>query len=127
MKILKLLPILTLLTLGQAIPSYSAQTNFGTFHSPLRFTGTHWKVESAIGPVYLARQENGSWRVLTVFDGTNGKYFLNWENPAKGTYVAIDSLGACSEPLRIGAERDRSPGSHSSPHSCNLAGCPWGH
>ena len=110
MKLLRFLPILILLLVGEVIPSYAAQTTSCSFNSQLLFDGARWQVKSTMGPVYLARREEGAWRVLAVFDGTNGKYHLDWKNPTTGEYAALDSAGACSESFRIVDDRARSAG-----------------
>ncbi len=113
MKILKFLPILVILILGNANPS-SAQVGSCTFQSPLRYNGTQWQVASIVGPVYLARLEGGAWRILAVFDGVNGKYHLNWDEPTKGTYAALDTFGVSSDSKIIGDDRDREMKSYQS-------------
>ena len=127
MKAHRFLPILIVLALLEVLPSISAQGPVSLFNSPLRFNGAQWQVESAIGPIYLARHENGSWRALAVFDGTNGKYFLNWENPTKGTYAAMDSQGTCSTVMQVGEGVSRLPASREPQHSCNLPQCHLAH
>jgi len=107
MKRAKLLPILLLLLAGVLGPSRAASAGSSTFVSPLHYTGTAWQVKSDIGPLYLARLEGGAWRVLACFDGTKGKYFLEWRNPNPGVYAAIDSNGVSSELVRIGERRAR--------------------
>lgn len=102
MKFIRLLPTLLLLIVGQVSPSYATQAISSSFYSQLRFTGTEWQVKSMVGPIYLARWEDGAWRVLAFFEGTNGKYHLDWENPTKGTYAALDSLGGCSDSVVVG-------------------------
>lgn len=97
----KLLPILFVLIFGIVGPSQAAPADSCTFLSPLQFTGSQWQVKSSIGPIFLARLEGNSWRVLACFDGTKGKYFLEWSSPQSGVYAAIDSRGACSETLSI--------------------------
>ena len=101
MKLLRYLPILMLLALGQVNRSSAAPVVVCPFRSQLSYTGTQWQVRSEAGPIYLARWESNSWHILAVFDGTNGRYYLNWEGPAKGIYVALDSFGVCSESLKI--------------------------
>jgi hypothetical protein len=105
MKSIKYLPLLLLAMLGQVNPSAEAEpvTIVCTFLSPLRYSGTQWKVKSEIGPIYLARWENNNWRLLAAFDGTGGNYFLDWEAPTPGIYAAVDSLGRSSDCLTIGA------------------------
>jgi hypothetical protein len=99
---------LILLVLAQVVPSYADQLSTGTFNSPLFFSGAQWQVKSAIGPVYLARKDAGAWKVLAVFDGTNGKYHLDWETPALGEYTAMDVTGTRSESITICDEATRS-------------------
>jgi hypothetical protein len=99
---------LTLLVIAQVIPSYANQLSIGTFNSPLLFSGAQWQVKSAIGPVYLARKDAGAWKVLAVFDGTNGNYHLDWETPALGEYTAMDGAGTRSESITICDEATRS-------------------
>jgi hypothetical protein len=124
MKFPKLIPTFFLLVLGQVIPSQASQASSCTFNSPLSYSGTEWQVNSAMGPVYLARREQGAWRVLAVFDGTNGKYHLSWANPTKGEYAAVDSVGTSSETVNISddsnqlAESDRN---HFQPTGPNFA------
>ena len=107
MKRQKVLPILLLLLAGVMGPSRAASAGTSNFVSPLRYTGTAWQVMSDVGPLYLARFEAGAWRVLACFDGTKGKYFLEWRNPYPGLYAAIDSNGVSSELVRIGERRAR--------------------
>jgi hypothetical protein len=45
--------------------------------------------------------------VLACFDGTKGKYVLEWRNPRPGIYAALDSNGASSELVQIGERRAR--------------------
>jgi hypothetical protein len=127
MKFKTLLPLLLVLVLGQQSLSYSAQSSVCTFQSPLRFKSSQWQIQSALAPVYLARLEAGTWRVLAQFDGTNGKYHLEWENPAMGVYVAMDTLGTFSESLKIGDERQQAAVNQPNPHRCGLATCAWRH
>ena len=105
MKLLKFIPALILLVVGQVNLSYASQPNSCSFNSQLLFSGTQWQVKSSMGPVYLARREDGVWRVLAVFDGTNGKYHLDWQYPTTGEYAALDSIGACSESVKVGGDR----------------------
>ncbi|MBL9209711.1 MAG: hypothetical protein JNL92_04540 [Opitutaceae bacterium] len=102
MKSAKVLPILLLLLAGLLGPSWAAPVESRNFLSPLHYSGSLWQVKSDVGPVYLARREGGVWRVLACFDGTKGKYVLEWRNPHPGIYAAIDSNGACSELVQIG-------------------------
>src|SRR5258708_5550271 len=97
MKFSKFIPTLILLVLAQVSSSYATQPSSVLFSSPLVFNGTQWQVKSALGPVYLVRKEAGAWKVLAVFDGTNGKYHLDWENPTTGEYAALDGVGTCSD------------------------------
>lgn len=92
---------LIFLVLAQIGPVYADQLSTGTFNSPLLFSGKQWEVRSALGPVYLARKEASAWKVLAVFDGTNGKYHLNWEKPTTGEYAAMDGAGTRSESISI--------------------------
>jgi hypothetical protein len=109
MKLFRLLPILALLIVEAVRPSFAAQGYSCSFNSQLCFNGTQWQVKSSVSPIYLARKEDGAWRVLAVFDGTNGKYHLDWENPAQGEYVALDPMGAASESVKIGEIRAQYP------------------
>jgi len=105
MKLFKLLPVLSILIMSQVNTSCSAETGavICSFLSPLSYNGTQWKVRCENAPVYLARWENNSWRVLAVFDGTTGKYHLDWERPTPGVYVAFDSFGRISDSIKIGS------------------------
>lgn len=94
-----------LLAAGAFSPSQAAPVEPRNFLSPLAYSGTEWRVRSDVGPIYLARLEGGAWRVLACFDGTKGRYFLEWRNPHPGIYAAIDSNGACSEMVQIGERR----------------------
>jgi len=105
MKLFRLLPILALLILEAVRPTFAAQAYTCSFNSQLYFNGTQWQVKSSVSPIYLARKEDGAWRVLAVFDGTNGKYHLDWENPTQGEYAALDPMGAASESVKIGEVR----------------------
>ena len=82
----------------------AAQVDGVTFLSRLSYSGSEWQVKSSIGPIYLARLENGKWRMLACFDGTEGKYFLEWQKPNSGVYAAIDGNGSCSETVSIGGQ-----------------------
>jgi hypothetical protein len=121
------IPLLLALAFGQQTLSYSAQSSVCMFQSPLRYRSAQWQIQSALAPVYLARLEGGTWRVLAQFDGTNGKYHLDWENPAKGVYAAMDTLGAFSESLRIGDQPEPTAAVQRSSHQCSLATCAWRH
>ncbi|MBI5693138.1 MAG: hypothetical protein HZC55_23930 [Verrucomicrobia bacterium] len=123
MKTRRPLLILALLALGAVVPIFPARALPSIFQSPLQFTGSQWQVESLIGPIYLARQEGETWRQVSVFDGTNGKYHLNWAHPAKGVYVAMDSQGTCSTAVRIGEETARLSRSAGFKHVCTLPEC----
>ena len=107
MKPLRLLPTLILFLLGIVGPSRATQAESSNFLSPLRYTGSQWQVKSTLGPISLARLEGGTWRVLACFDGTKGKYFLDWEQPNHGVYAALDSLGGFSESVKISDGRER--------------------
>jgi len=107
MKRAKAIPILLLLLAGILGASGAAPVESRNFLSPLHYTGAGWQVKSDVGPLYLARLEGGAWRVLACFDGTKGKYVLEWRNPQPGIYAAIDSNGACSELVQIGERRPR--------------------
>ena len=107
MKRAKAFPILLLLLAGILGPSSAAPVESRNFLSPLHYTGAVWQVKSDVGPLYLARFEGGVWRVLACFDGTKGRYVLEWTNPRPGIYAAIDSNGACSELVQIGARGAR--------------------
>lgn len=102
MKPLIVLLALVLLAVGSFSSSQAAPVEPRNFLSPLSFTGSEWRVRSDVGPIYLARLEGGAWRVLACFDGTKGRYFLEWRNAHPGIYAAIDSNGACSEMVQIG-------------------------
>lgn len=104
MKRAKVLPTL-LLAWGIVGASWAALVESRSFLSPLNYTGSTWQVKSDIGPLYLARLEGKTWRVLACFDGTKGKYFLDWKNPAPGIYAALDPNGACSEMVQIAERR----------------------
>jgi len=99
--------LLILLLAGVWAPSWAAPVEAHNFLSPLRYSGSAWQVKSDIGPLYLARLEGGAWRVLACFDGTKGKYFLEWRNPHPGIYAAINSNGTSSELVQIGERRAR--------------------
>ena len=101
---------LTLLLLAQIGSAFADQVSIGTFNSPLLFSGTQWQVKSALGPVYLARKEASAWKVLAVFDGTNGKYHLDWKNPTTGEYAAMDGAGTRSESISICDDRGEMAG-----------------
>jgi len=98
------LRVLSVLLFSQVITSYATehQVVICSFLSPLSYNGARWKVRCENGPVYLARWENNSWRVLAAFDGTIGNYHLDWEKPTPGNYVALDSFGRISDSLKIG-------------------------
>ena len=104
----KFTPAWLLFILALVSPSYADQPISGSFNSALAFSGSQWQVKASIGPVYLARKEAGVLKVLAVFDGTNGKYFLDWENPTDGEYVALDGIGARSEPIIVCDDKSRS-------------------
>lgn len=107
MKREKVFPVLLLLLAGMLGPSWAAPVESRNFLSPLFYTGSGWQVKSDVGPLYLARLEGGAWRVLACFDGTKGKYVLEWRNPHPGIYAALDANGASSELVRIGERRAR--------------------
>jgi hypothetical protein len=108
MKTISCFLVLTAVLLGLGNTRSSAAESVSVacvFNSPLRYSGTQWHIRSGNGPIYLARWEKGAWRVLAAFDGTKGNYFLDWERPASGVYVAVDSFGICSESFKIGVEQ----------------------
>ena len=107
MKHLHLLLTLLLVVVLNVGTLRAQQVDAVTFITPLSYTGSQWQVKSSIGPIYLARLENGHWRVLACFDGTAGKYFLDWQKPNTGVYAAIDGNGSCSETVSIGDDRNR--------------------
>jgi len=94
-----------LLAAGVFSPSQAAPVQPRNFLSALSYTGSEWRVKSDVGPIYLARFEGGTWRVLACFDGTKGNYVLSWQKPYAGIYAAIDPSGAFSEAIQIGARR----------------------
>lgn len=86
---------------GQRQQLVAAPQTANVFVSPLHFNGRQWRIESDCGPVYLARMEGDSWKVLAIFDGTNGDYYLDWKRPVSGIYAAVDPFGRVSESLIV--------------------------
>ena len=107
MKLIKFPALLIILMLSQVnTPCFAEeQVVICSFLSPLSYKAGEWKVRSENGPVYLARWENNTWRVLATFDGTVGKYYLDWAGATPGTYVAVDSFGRCSDSVNVGPGR----------------------
>jgi hypothetical protein len=105
MKPLFVLVACVLLAAGSFTSSQAAPVEPRNFLSSLSYSGSEWRVRSDVGPIYLARLEGGTWRVLACFDGTKGNYVLQWKTPYAGIYAAIAPSGAFSEVVQIGERR----------------------